>query len=179
MDNEIKKIRKILSIVVILCLFSIALFSFLFWQVILKNQNIHSLENEMEYYSERNIRLKNMEIFIKDLDLELDVLDSFFLDGGLVVAFIEEIESLGRGLGLEVKTSFINIESSSDDNIKEYLRIIIETESSEEQFFKFLSILENLPYHVIFDQVSLRNILGPEEVNLSRGLFEFKVLKKK
>lgn len=71
-------------------------------------------------------------------------LNTYLVDDSAVVAFLESIESLGHGNGVEVTTASIDV--AKDGDFTEELRLTVKVSGPYEGVRHVLELLETLPY---------------------------------
>ena len=136
--------------------------------------------------SGRKTEIKSLAQKLININDKIEKIDTFILPPGqeVLVEFIEEIESIGKTVGVELVINSIEVMSPALPVLKDYeeLNLKLEVTGNFTQVFHFASLIENLPYHVDIKQVNLNGTLEGEEkkkISVWKGDFVFKVLKLK
>lgn len=96
---------------------------------------------------------------------ELSVFEKFTLTDNELVAVIEDIEGVGQNLGLEIDIKAVDKEGEGSKNMQK-IRITLSSRGAWPASTLFFRALENLPYLVTFESVSL-----DKRLNLWEGEF--------
>jgi len=185
------KTKKILLIVVILCVVFSAVFAWLFLIIRAKNIYTDSLINESDAIIKSEKRLISQKSLLDSTNKERAKLASLLLDDNSAVAFIENIEKIAENNNIKVT---IGVEESqvlknkNDNTGISILKLHVEGEGSWSNLFRFELLLENEPYNISWTQVELSTDASLSETGQSlkqniagerkwRGIFDFSVLK--
>jgi hypothetical protein len=154
--KDFQKTKNVMTISIALAVVSFTIYGFLFWDIKVKNEQISSLVNDANQFSNKDHALRLVKISLEQNKNLIDQLDSYFIPSDGVVGFISSIESLGKESGVELVVT--SVETLSDPkntkDFKEALHLRLETMGSWKGTFYFLSVLENLPYQVDVSQVT-------------------------
>lgn len=105
----------------------------------------------------QNKKIWEEEKFLADmldrLKKEKDIINSVFLKEDEIIRLIKSLESIGDNLGVVLK--IISISPSTGKELKPKVSFI--ANGSFEQLFRYIYMLENIPYLVTMDKVSLQN----------------------
>ncbi len=139
-----KKIRIVLGVMALaLCVVWYGLF------LVIKNKvtEVSVIEAKAEEASQYQDKTRALRSLIKDTEPDVQKLSTRFISSEGSVAFIDTIESLGRETGITVSTESIKvIESKDDKDIFETLELVLTTQGPWSNTYKFLALLETLPY---------------------------------
>lgn len=122
-----------------------------------------------EYQKRQEIRTLN--IFLENVREEREALDRHFARGSNVVPFLDSLEELGKLVGGRAQVLSVETPGEGKD-----LVVTLRTEGSFESVYKFLELLENSPYPLLFMNLDMSR-LGEEGINANwEGLFKIKLL---
>lgn len=146
--------KNLLIIVVVTFLGLAGIFAYGIYDIQSKNQETSELLNQIEVRSEGALLHQSIRSMQTSAQEELDLLDEIALAPNEIVDFIEEIEGLGRGLGLNVSIESVS-EIKATESEPEKIRIIFETSGAWEDIFSLLRIVEHIPKKVVLEEVKL------------------------
>jgi len=156
------------------------------WAINVKKRKTSELMTNIATQSGRKTEIKSLAQKLININDKIEKIDTFILPPGqeVLVEFIEEIESIGKTVGVELVINSIEVMSPALPVLKDYeeLNLKLEVTGNFTQVFHFASLIENLPYHVDIKQVNLNGTLEGEEkkkISVWKGDFVFKVLKLK
>ncbi|MFA6338605.1 MAG: hypothetical protein WCW87_00900 [Candidatus Paceibacterota bacterium] len=156
--------KKILFLSGLLALISATLYFFVYYQIQSKYENVFSLKSEVS----KVFQNENNSFFLKkafvDIESERKNINSHILAHENVVDFIQMVETLGKDNNLDISIESVQTEdiSNSDDVLPvENMKIRIKTEGGFENSYRFISLLENIPYKTDFKTVYL-NVRGSD-----------------
>jgi hypothetical protein len=155
--KDAQKTKKTMIISIVLAVAAFIIYGFLFLNIKAKNEQISSLANDaQDLHSKDDVLKATKTILDQNKDL-ISQLDSYFIPADGVVGFISLLEGVGKYSGVDMTINSVGTEADTKakDDIKEILRLHIETDGSWKNTFYFLSVLENLPYRIDVEQVSL------------------------
>jgi len=155
------------------------------WIINVKKGETSELMANITAQSSRKNEIKTLAKKLLDLNDKIEKTDSFILLPGQeeLVKFIEKIEFMGKTAEVLLTINSIEAEAKSPDapaKTYEDLNLKLDVVGSFKQVFHFMSLIENLPYHVSIKQVGLNgNMEREEKVEKSvwSGDFIFKVSK--
>jgi len=193
--KDISHTKKIFFGALTFSIVSLGLYGLLFWEIRTKGQEISSLRVEADTDVKKDGTLRAAKAsLVKNKEL-IERMDSYFISRDGVVAFIEELEKLGKDTGVLLSIGSVSAENDSKmkDDFKETLRIRLEASGPWANLFYFLSILESLPYRAQVDQMTVSLLgasdklsfgseLGPRlqgKEEIWKGTFELTILKLK
>ncbi|TSC67660.1 MAG: hypothetical protein G01um101472_345 [Parcubacteria group bacterium Gr01-1014_72] len=163
-------------------------YTLLFLRVKEKNENLSSLQGKIQVASRKEEKIAAIKETLAETALLRQSLASYFVDEDGIVNFINLIETFATENNLI--PSIKNVEqggtpSKEAGEFTEGVRLTVEVKGSGRSVFHFLSLLETLPLHISFEQVSLESI-GEEAIGkkgdttpLWRGVIRFTVLQLK
>ncbi|MEW5907815.1 MAG: type 4a pilus biogenesis protein PilO [Patescibacteria group bacterium] len=157
----------IISIILVVFLDLLALFAVFYFYLRIENQIIILNKIPQDLFlaenKEQNIKILKREI--EEIKEQWKEVNSIFLDKESTVSFIENLESTGKKLGLEVK--FDSIDFADKKTEKPILNL--HAEGSFSNVFQFIVLLGNLPNSIVLKELRLSKIS-----ELWRG--DFKIL---
>ncbi len=143
------------------------------------NASVISTEVSLNDATANKDKLKALKKTISDSSSDIQRLDGMFLDKDGVASFLQQVESLADLSGV---THSLSPDIQQDGTLatrqKELLKISLNTTGSWVGTYRFLNLLENLPYKIAFSNVSIQSGEG-DKVGGSvwTGSFQFTVVK--
>lgn len=128
--------------------------SFLFFKAHSERKSIIELKKIILQNNKKSEENKILADTLSRLKKEKEIIDTVFLKEEDFVRLIKSLESIGDNSGVVLKIS--SILSSAGEETKPKISFV--AKGSFEQIFRYMNMLENLPYLVIIDTVSLQNI---------------------
>jgi len=181
--------KKILSIVILLAVI-IVLGGFMFFARIRNiNKEIFLLQENINARTENNLRLKSIEKTLEQTKNNIQKIESYFVGVDGTVSFIETLESLGKKNNVNPRVTTVDVSNDAQikDDYKEFLKLSINTDGTWANTFYFLAALENVPYKISFNNISINKVGSSDDVTDSKiqsspkwqGSFDIQVLKLK
>ncbi|OGF51524.1 hypothetical protein A2739_02855 [Candidatus Giovannonibacteria bacterium RIFCSPHIGHO2_01_FULL_43_100] len=102
-----------------------------------------------------NSQIKDLRVFenyIADTENEKLLLEKAFINRDELVMFIEDLERVGRDVGVDVRVESANLAASPKD-IGPSLHL--EARGNFSSVFKYSMLLENLPYEIAFEKIDI------------------------
>jgi len=107
----------------------------------------------------------------------IDKIDSYFIKHNGTVEVIESIESLAKLSGVNIDSSSVSVDASSNkENYTETIRMVVDFDGSWKESSSFLFLIENAPFKVSIERV---RIYKDESLGGWFGEIEFTALKLK
>jgi Tfp pilus assembly protein PilO len=154
--NATKGIKKILTTGLVLNIVVWGLYSVVFWQIRAQTQNVSVLSSEAENETKKDETLRIIKTSLSESGNDILLLDSYFVSQEEVDDFIGSMETLGKDMGVNLSVGSVAVEpDKGKDDFKEFLRLKVGINGPWANVIDFLSALENLPYKVRLDQVSV------------------------
>ncbi len=130
---------------------------------------------------------RSLKLFLSTSGSDIDKLSSRIIPREGTVSFLEMIEKNARDIGLVASVESVNVgEAPTLPADFEILKLKISTEGSWGDTYRFLSLLETLPYKITINTVEVRQRGegGPSETSSNNsalwiGEFSFNVIKYK
>lgn len=148
-----KNKKLIISLILIIVLNLIAVLGCLYLYSSIRTQrefmrqdmkNLALLEKKVQ-----NIKL--LESQSEKLKTDAQKMEQVFLKEENIVGFIENLENLGKDAGVSIELSSVRMD---DENIKEpHFDLILR--GSFNALFRYIVLLENLPYQIIFEKLNM------------------------
>ena len=182
--------KKILNLVIFINLICIGISVFLFLTIQSKNRSIGVMQSSIESIlgaNDQSVVLKNV---LDETKKDRQKIQEFFVDKDSIADFLEYIESLGKSAGVKASVSVLSEEDHfSVSGMKApVLKLVIGATGSWQGIYRYLNLLENLPYREEISAVSLRSQVGTSFVADGKnvqskkaeewsGTFELNILK--
>ena len=137
--------------------------SYLFYLVQKENARILKATGESKYLTTREEKILSQKNLLKDTEDRRKKLVSYTLDKDEEVDFIERVEKIARdnGINADVQASeerFFKDKKDKDGAMA--LKLSISYAGSWSNAFRFLLLLENIPYKKTWSALSLEKISG-------------------
>lgn len=157
--------RSVVILIVMLLLASgILLFLFLtFYEIQTTNREVSELINTAKLMKEERASIQSARMARNLAAEEVRTLQELTFGADQLVSFIEDLESVGKKLGLDVNIISVNRVDDKKKPIPYIIRISLEAKGGWSGTFSFLQAIENLPYKVIIEEA----ILLKDEVDWS------------
>ena len=140
-------------VLIFIILMAIAGCSFLFLKVSLEKKAITDLRKTVMQNKKRGEEERLLVDMLDRLKKEKDIINAIFLKEEDLVRLIKSLETTGDNSGVFLKIS--SISPSADEELKPKISFV--AKGSFEQIFRYVYLLENLPYLVTINKVSLQN----------------------
>lgn len=123
-----------------------------------KNKNTSELLNQADSVSETGNLAQSIKMMQMNAEEDLSAFEELVLTSDKLVPLIEELESTGRGFGLDTK--IISVGKVEDKKALEpsMIHIILEAQGPWAETLAFLRAIESLPHRVIIDEASLSEV---------------------
>lgn len=147
-------IATIIVLILIVLVAGLGVF-FLFFKVSSERKSIIELKKTMLQNNKKSEENKILADTLNRLKKEKEIIDAVFLKEEDFVRLIKSLESAGDISGVALK---INSISPANIDKKTNPQVSFTAKGSFEQIFKHMNMIENLPYLVTIESVSLQNI---------------------
>ncbi len=178
------------KIIVILSLGSLLLFGVIYYvysDIKTKNETILTVEQDLSSKNEKHEYLMSLQNVVESIDPEVQKIENSIVPKAGDVAFIEELEALGRSSGLVVEIDSLNLASDPKISSSTFtmLKVKVRASGAWSDVYEFASIMESLKYKIKVNKFTLSN---KEELTAIRsqttnkdwqGIFEISVLEYK
>lgn len=127
--------------------------------------------------------LRSIKILMNDTKKERERMSLVFIQPDDTVNFIETIESLGDLTGVKLEIDSVGVDNlkSKKTGSTELFRISLKTEGSWTNTIHFLTLLENVPHKISFENVNLSKVSdlndGDKGLSYWNGNFNLSALK--
>ena len=123
-----------------------------------KNRKASELLNLANQAAEANTLARSIRMMQDSAAEDLAAFDNLTLSDDKLVPLIEDIEGMGRALGLD--TSIVSVGKIEDKKSvqPDIIRIVMETRGSWTQTLAFLSAIESLPHRVMIEELGLSRV---------------------
>jgi Tfp pilus assembly protein PilO len=146
--------KMILAVVIVCNIAALFGYYFLFQDIKAKAQLANSLTSTIDVGQQKNSRLSSLRAIVNDTEVKRQQLSGLLLSQENEVSFIDQIEGLAKKSGLTVNTNNVS-SSAGDTGSTKVFQMQSTTTGSWNDTMYFLSQLENLPYNVRVQGVSL------------------------
>lgn len=174
-----------LKILIILSILSLgALFGYWYFYktiVAIKADTLSMQEDSAEKQGQ-DIHLQSVKQLLVDSTADRAEAARYVVGQDAVVSFIKTIEGLAKSQGLSVRTTGVSVfELATSSKLYENVRLDVETSGSWQRNYRFLTLIESLPYKLIFNRVEFRlnEENGKTKTTSWKGNFEIVALKEK
>ena len=155
-EQNIKRILLIMGISTLLALFVYVGF---FFHIRVKNRETSVAINEVDLIVQKEIRLRSIQNFIKDTEVERTQLNEYFVGKDAVVDFIEIIEDLSALSGTIMEITSVSVDDiEGGSSAGELLRLNFEIFGVWRDAFHLLTLVESLPLEVTITQASFKQV---------------------
>lgn len=108
---------------------------------------------------------------------ELNFLQSLAVSKSTLVPFLELVEKTGSALNLKTKISTVSVDQGKTaSTTANKLHVTLSTEGDWANSFGFVHALENLPYRVMIDQISLATDLTEGTVSAAKPVWRSNII---
>jgi len=147
--------------------------SFAIYDIKEKNKEISALSNEADRVTEARSLVQSIKVAQKSAATELEDFNNLVLSRDKLVFLIEDIEKMGRALGLD--TNIVSVGKLEDTKSKksDVIRIVIETQGSWAPTLSFLRAIESLPHRVMIEETSLSKVETNWNLKITLTLYLF------
>jgi hypothetical protein len=123
-------------------------------------QSMSDLDQEMK----KSLNLDKVKKVVKETEISRGQIQNYFIPAGGEVGFIESLESIGRISSVEVKVDNVDLGSAKDwpgistaaeQNTFQLVKVRLSVIGNWNNVNRYWQLLENLPYRVSFDHISL------------------------
>lgn len=181
------KTIKIIAVAAILNLIVFAACFYLFTNIKKIDKVVSEHLTQIESEVKKNESLRSIKNLMNDTKKEREQIASLFVQPNGTVDFIETVEFLGRvaGIKLEIESVGVDALKGKTGSSTESFRLSFKTEGSWSGTMRLLSLLENMPYKISFENINLGKVSGGSKSSDSKeqassywnGNFSFSVLK--
>lgn len=172
--KQFKTTKQILALTMILAIASVVFYVLFFNNVKGKNETISTIINDIDIAIQKETRLKSAKDIIKDTETGRGKLDTYFIDNEEIIDFIEEIEKIGRDIGVEIEIISVSISDSKiqRDNISEVLNLDLKAEGKWSSVFHFLALIEKMPFKINISKINLQVVYNDGDKKNSSGIWK-------
>ncbi len=176
--------------IVVLSVASLTLFGAIYYvysDIKSKNETILTVEQDLSSKNQKHDYLMSLQNLVESIDPEVQKVESMIIPKSGDVAFIEEIENLGRSSGLLVEIDSLNLTTDPkvSSSTLSVLKVKVRATGAWVDVYKFASQIESLKYRIKINKFTLSS---KEELTAIRsqssnkewqGIFEISVLEYK
>lgn len=155
------KKRFIIFIVLIIGINAIAaaIWWFVFSGILKERDDISQLRFEADKVEKRLNNARSLGSLLKDVEKDTEEISAIFLNSKNIVKFIEELEFLNQKAGTALAIRAMELPGQTQI---ENPRFLFQVKGSFRNLFHYLSLLEDLPYQISLDKVSLTKLEGDD-----------------
>lgn len=140
-----------LTLAIIFFLVSFSGFLFLYTNVRTRETLSEQKLSEWRVETARRDEIKSLDSAIKKIEKEKSMLDTHFVNIANPVAFLDALETLARSVSTEIKVSSVVVVQDGSS-----LVVDMDTSGGFEDFYKFLTLLENSDYDMEFISIDVK-----------------------
>ncbi|MBT3282845.1 hypothetical protein HON59_01515 [bacterium] len=172
--KQFKTTKQVLTFTAILAIVSVTFYVLFFNNIKEKNNTISAIVNDVDIAVQKETKLKSVKNIIKDTADGREKIDTYFIKDDEIINFIGEVEKIGRDIGVEVEIISVSIGDSKlqQDNVSELLNLDLEAEGSWSRVFRFLTLVEKMPFKVNISTINLEAIYEGESKKYSSGIWK-------
>ena len=120
---------------------------------------IDNLNAQLRSLQGMSTRATNLRLAVKDSKEKRDKLSLYFITKKTVLTFVKELESIASRAGVILKLNSLSIVKEEKQQDKpSYLKLSVRASGGFSELFRFLTILEDLPYRVRFNTVGISKL---------------------
>lgn len=154
--KQIPFTKKVLILCIVLNVVIFVVYGFLYYDIGSQNKKASVLLGQVNSDMQKNDTLRAIKVSLNQNKDFISQIDSFFIAPDGVVNFISLLESLGKKAGVKLSIGSVSVvpEGGAKD-FKENLSLRLDMSGSWENIYYFLSLLQNQPYRIMFDNASV------------------------
>lgn len=154
--KQIPLTKKVLILCIVLNVVIFVVYGFLYYDIGSQNKKASVLLGQVNSDMQKNDTLRAIKVSLNQNKDFISQIDSFFIAPDGVVNFISLLESLGKKAGVKLSIGSVSVvpEGGAKD-FKENLSLRLDMSGSWENIYYFLSLLQNQPYRIMFDNASV------------------------
>ncbi len=162
-----RETKKDIAVLTILNIIIFGLFFYLFLNIKQSDEDISTKFAQIKQGIDRDERLQSVKNLLSETKNQREKMEKIFVQADGSVDFIEMVESLSKIAGVKVEIESVGIDASRNKigSSTESFRFSVKTEGLWTNVIHLLGLLENIPFKVSFDNVSLDKISEPETAN--------------
>jgi len=141
--------QKVMIATGFITLLVIGAYGFFFYKIKTEVESVSAVTAELEKEKEKLSTLDSTKRMFSETSGPRAKLDSFFVDQAGVVDFIQKLEELGKYSGAEVTLKNLNEKKA------EGLTFSVAVDGTFSEVMHTISLLENMPYNMLFTQVQI------------------------
>lgn len=131
-----------------------SVYGFLLFHIHAKSVSAAAFLSQAEQLRGQNNQLTDLNTVLRDIEVDQEKLNSYFVDGDSLVNFIERIEQLGKDSGATVEVRSLNEEATNDKSIQT-LVFNLTVKGNWNDVYYFLALVQNLPVKATFDRIQM------------------------
>ena len=152
-----KETQKKIIILLILNLIVFGLYFYLYLNTKQIDKEVFMKLSQIKLEINRDERLQSLKDLLGKTKDQRDKISNIFVRSDGSVEFIEMIESLGRTAGVKLEIESVGVDAFKNKiaSSTEYFRLSVKSEGSWINVMHLLTLLEEMPFKVLIDNVSL------------------------
>ncbi|MEX1120220.1 MAG: type 4a pilus biogenesis protein PilO [Candidatus Paceibacterota bacterium] len=154
----------------------VIVYTALFLSIKNKNNQISILENQVDIEVRKDQRLHSIKQVISDVGEEIKRVDTYLISEDGVVELLEDLESLGRTVGVTVGVNSVSVDKADAGLPYELLRIDFVARGGWRNIIQLVSLLETFPRGLTIERMHIERSAtsGLWQVNASFGVLKLK-----
>lgn len=147
-------------------------------------ERAYTAEAAIVIQSAKKEQFQLIKSVLSEINPDIRSLSARLVDTEGTIAIIESVESLGRSIGMEAKINSVGVKGAdpkskdAKNQTTENLLLNFSVSGPWDKVYRFLKIVEHLPYKTSIQNVSL-NRISADKVSVWNGSFSISILKNK
>lgn len=179
--------KKVIAFLSLATLFLFGAIYYVYSDIRSKNETILTVEQDLSSKNQKHEYLMSLQNLVDSIDPQVTKIESSIIPKSGDVAFIEELESLGRGEGLLVEIDSLNLvgDPKISSSTLAVLKVKFRATGDWAEVYKFASMIESLKYKIKINKFTLSSreelmaTKNPDGSKDWQGVFEISVLEYK
>lgn len=177
-----KKTKKLFITFLIVCVLGLAFDITVFFVIKRRTEAVSIAENQLALAAEKANSLKSVKVLMDDTAERRVKVDTFFIKDDKVVDFLDSLDTLGTKNGVKLTINSVGVAplTKPSSSFLEQLNIKIQVEGSWANVYRFLTLLETMPYKVSWGRVGFDKVSGRDsKQSVWQGVFDVSIVKLK
>lgn len=177
-----KKTKKLFLTFLVLSVFGLAFDITVFFVIKQRTEAVSIAENQLALAAEKANSLKSVKALMDDTAERRAKVGTFFIKDDKVVDFLDSLDTLGTQNGVKLAINSVAVAplSKTSSSYLEQLNIKVQVEGSWSNVYRFLTLLETMPYKVSWGRVGFDQVSGSAgKQSIWQGVFDVSIVKLK
>lgn len=150
----LKNSKSLLVVLSFVSMALLALIAFGIYDIKIKRQEVSRLRDQSDRIISITTLARSVKVIQNEVATDIKAFNGLLLVGDKLVSLIEDIEGIGRKLGLDANILSVGKVGDSQSGGPNIIRIVLETQGSWAETLSFLRTIEHLPHRVVIDELS-------------------------